>query len=122
MHVVFDESNAFSEEKSIEEDDGIGLEENLNDLKWKDKARESDKLQSQQKEEDLTEGSQAHNGVTLNLHRDLHFSHAHPKDQILSDPLQRVKTRASLKNICNNMVFLSQIEPKNIKEAKNDES
>ena len=45
------------------------------------------------------EGSQIHNGNTLNLPRDLYSSNAHPKDQILSDPLQRVKTRASLKNI-----------------------
>ena len=31
MHVVFDKSNAFSKEKSIEEDDDVGLEESLND-------------------------------------------------------------------------------------------
>ena len=51
------------------------------------------------------EGLQTHNGNTLNLPRDLHFSHAHPKNQILGDPLQGVKTRVSLKNICNNMAF-----------------
>ena len=67
------------------------------------------------------EGSQTHNGNTLNFPRDLHFSHAHPKDQILIDLLQGVKTRASLKNICNNMDFLSQIEPKSFKEAEKDE-
>ena len=42
MHVVFDESNAFSKEKSIEKDDGVGLEESLNDLKLRDKSSESD--------------------------------------------------------------------------------
>ena len=68
------------------------------------------------------EGSQAYNGNTLNLPRDLYYSHAHPKEQILCDPLQGVKTRASLKNICNNMTFLSQIEPKSFKEAEKDES
>ena len=52
MHIVFDESNAFSKEKSIEEYDDVGLEESLNDLKLKDKTRESDKLQFQQKEEE----------------------------------------------------------------------
>ena len=65
MHIVFDESNAFSKEKSIEEDDDVGLEESFNDLKLKDKTRESDKLQSQQKEEEnLMKGSPTHNSNT----------------------------------------------------------
>ena len=103
MHIVFDESNAFSKEKSIEEDDIVGLEENMDDLKI------NDDLQPQQKkDEDLVEG-QANNGNNYNLPKDLHFSHAHPKDQILGDPLVGVKTIASLRNICNNMAFISQI-------------
>ena len=44
----------------------------------------------------------------------------HPIDQILGDPSQGVATRSSLKNICNNVAFLSQIEPKNIDEAEMD--
>ena len=36
MHVIFDESNAFSKEKNIEKDDDVGLEENINDLKLSD--------------------------------------------------------------------------------------
>ena len=87
MHVVFDESNAFYKEKSIKEDDDIGLEESLNDLKLEDKSSESDQLQPQQKEDkDLMEGLQTHNGNTLNLPKDLYFIHAHPKDEILGDP------------------------------------
>ena len=47
----------------------------------------SDNLQPQQeKEEYLVEGVQ-NNGNDLNLSKHLHFSHAHPKDQILGDPL-----------------------------------
>ena len=45
----------------------------------------------------------------------------HPIDQILGNPSQGVATRSSLKNICNNLAFLSQIEPKNIDEAEKDE-
>ena len=54
----------------------------MNDLKI------SDNLQPQQeKKENLMEGVQTNNGNDLNLPRDSHFSHAHPKDQILCDPL-----------------------------------
>ena len=117
MHIILDESNAFSKEKNKEEDDDVGLEKSMNDLKL------SDNLQPQQeKEENLVEGVQTNNGNDLNLPRDLHFSHAHPKNQILGDPLQGVKTKASLRNIYNNMAFLSQIEPKSFKEAEKDES
>ena len=31
MHVVFDESNAFSKEKSIEDEDDVGLEKSINE-------------------------------------------------------------------------------------------
>ena len=68
------------------------------------------------------EGVQTNNSNDLNHPNDLHFSHAHLKDQILGDPLQGVKTRASLTNICNNMALLSQTEQKSFKEAQNDES
>ena len=45
----------------------------------------------------------------------------HLIDQILGDPSQGVATRSTLKNICNNLAFLSQIEPKNIEEVEKDE-
>ena len=45
----------------------------------------------------------------------------HPINQILGDPNQGIAARSSLKNICNNLAFLSQIKPKNIEEVKRDE-
>ena len=45
----------------------------------------------------------------------------HHTEQILGDPSQGVKTRSSLRNICNNFAFLSQIEPNHFKDVENDE-
>ena len=46
----------------------------------------------------------------------------HPQDQIISNPFSGVRTRFSLRNIFNNLAFISQIEPKNINDALDDEN
>ena len=51
----------------------------------------------------------------------LNYMHNHSTEQIIGDHLQGVKTRSSFRNICNHLVFLSQIEPKCFEDAKNDE-
>ena len=45
----------------------------------------------------------------------------HPTEQILGDPSQGVETRSSLRNICNHLAFLSQIESKRFEDVENDE-
>ena len=42
-------------------------------------------------------------------------------EQILGFPLWEVRTRSSLRNVCNHLTFLSHIESKYFQEAKNDE-
>ncbi|KAG5561088.1 hypothetical protein RHGRI_004190 [Rhododendron griersonianum] len=44
------------------------------------------------------------------------------KEQIIGDPSQGMMTRSSLRNVCNNLAFLSQVEPKSFVEAEKDES
>ena len=45
---------------------------------------------------------------------------SHPKDLIIGDPEQGVKTRFFI-NLFNNLAFVSQIEPKSLKDAENDD-
>ncbi|KAF7151181.1 hypothetical protein RHSIM_Rhsim02G0176400 [Rhododendron simsii] len=44
------------------------------------------------------------------------------KEQIIGDPSQGMMTRSSLRNVCNNLAFLYQVEPKSFVEAEKDES
>ena len=46
---------------------------------------------------------------------------SHLKDQIIGDISQKV-TYNYLRNVCDHLEFLSQIEPKNIDKALNDKS
>ena len=41
--------------------------------------------------------------------------------EIIGDPNQGIKTRFSYRNICEYVAFLSNIEPKNVKEALEDD-
>ena len=57
--------------------------------------------------------------LNTSLPKDWRYASSHPKDIIIGDTQQRIKTRSSLRYM-NNLAFISQIEPKNIKEAEND--
>ena len=56
------------------------------------------------------------------LSKEWKFVINHPQDQIIGNPFSGVRTRFSLRNICYNLAFISQIEPKNINDALDDES
>ena len=49
------------------------------------------------------------------------YNRSHPKELIIGDPSKGVSTRTSLQNFYNNVAFISQIEPKNFKEAEKDD-
>ena len=51
------------------------------------------------------------------LPREWKFVTNHPQDQIIGNPSIGVRTRSSLRNICINLAFVSQIEPKNLNDA-----
>ena len=57
-----------------------------------------------------------------NLIKEWKFVINHPQDQSIGNSSSGVRTRSSLGNICNSLVFISQIEHKNINDALDDEN
>ena len=70
----------------------------------------------------LPPSQQVQGESSQDLPKDWKFVINHPQDQIIGNPSSGVRTRSSLRNICNNLAFISQIEPKNINDALVDEN
>ena len=70
----------------------------------------------------LPPSQQVQGESSQDLPKDWKFVINHPQDQIIGNPSSEVRTRSSLKNICNNFAFISQIEPKNINDVLVDEN
>jgi Integrase core domain. len=108
LHVTFDETNPFVPTSIVEDDDEIKVvKKQLENLSI-DKDHSKEILQIEEKEDN-------------ELPKVWKKVHNHPIDQVLGDPTKGVLTRSSLRDVCNNLAFVSQIEPKNIKEAEIDE-
>ena len=45
----------------------------------------------------------------------------HPLNQVNGDPAEGVRTRKALTETCEHEAYISQVEPKNFKEAEFDE-
>ena len=56
------------------------------------------------------------------LPREWKFFTNHPRYQIIGNPSIRVRTKSSLRNIYNNLAFISQIEHKKLNDAIVDEN
>ena len=59
-------------------------------------------------------------------HKDLpktqKFVRDHPIDQVIGDLIQGVRTKRALNDICEYAAYISQMEPKNFKEAEHEKS
>ena len=116
MHVLFYDSNSLDLRKDIcSVDDNIGelVETNAQE----ENASKPLEFVSPSKEE-----SEERPQPTLkdDLPKDWQFKKAHPQDLIIGDTIKGVTTHFKLKSIVN-LAFNSQIEPKNIDDALNDE-
>ena len=56
------------------------------------------------------------------LFKEWKFVINHPQDQIIGNPSSGVRTRSSLRNICNNLDFISQMKLKNANDVLDDEN
>jgi hypothetical protein len=117
MHVVFDETNPFHIKNNYD-DEPISLDNKASSSNQVDSSEnvkdQVDEPQDEEKALPPTENEE--------LPKSWNVVHSHPKELIIGEVERGVSTRSKLKNICNNMAFLSQIEPKNINEAIEDES
>ena len=103
-------------------DDDLGLKTSIGRLQIEDRRQQEENGEDPKKEKSALvlpllnkcKVNQAKNGSFSSI--------SHPQDQIIGNPSSGVRTRSSLRNICNNLAFISQIEPKNINNALDDEN
>ena len=107
IHVAFDETNPIRPRKETL-DDIIG---SLEDMHIDEKGH---KGKGNGNEEDFQIDE---NKTNIDLPREWRTSRYHPLDNIIGDISKGVTTRHSLKDACNNMAFVSLIEPKNLNEV-----
>ena len=125
VHVVFDESNESLERRESVNDD-VGLDFSMGRLQIDDKVHQQEEEIDSEKEESpfahppppqLEQGESSQE-----LPKEWKFVTNHPQDQIIGNLSIGVRTRSSLRNICNNLAFISQIEPKKLNDAIIDEN
>ncbi|KAH9770099.1 Integrase catalytic domain-containing protein [Citrus sinensis] len=96
MHVTFDESNPFSAEKGVANDDADGDLQEESSKEIQENAPQQNQ-EDRQEEQTNTELEQQE-GISQTLPKEWRYVSSHPKDVILGDPSRGVTTRLSLKN------------------------
>ena len=116
MHVVFDESNPLDPRKDMCSVDDI-IDELVDMNIQEENASKPLKLEGPSKD-DIMKTSQP--TLKDDLPKDWQFKKTHSQELIIGDTKKRVTTRSKLKSFIN-LAFISQIEPRNVDDALNDE-
>ena len=111
INVTFDETNVGSQVVLPRKDDDDDVEGGFDFLQIND-------TPSIEAQKDV-DSSNAHEQV--DLPKAWKFASNYPKEQIIGSPSQGVVTRSKALSECGNVAFLSQLEPKKINDALNDE-
>nr|CAN82044.1 hypothetical protein VITISV_020597 [Vitis vinifera] len=117
IHVIFYESNNSLQERESFVDD-LGMETSMGKLQI-EYGRQQEEIGENPKKEESPLALPQEIGEDLNKCK---VNQVKTFLKIGSNPSSGVRTRSSLRNICNNLAFISQIEPKNINDTIVDES
>ena len=105
LYIWYDKTNNLSSRKENISDDDVGIiDKDMKKLTLKESTAQDNKKEGKEAggEEGNYKGTQAES-----LPKEWRYAYDHPKDQIIDDPSQRVRTHASLKNINNYLTFVS---------------
>jgi len=113
INADFDEINPIRSRKETLDDITDSFEDMHIDEKGH-KGKENENNEDSQIDETKT-------STNTNIPKEWRTSRYHPVENVIDDISKRVTTRHSFKDACNNMTFVSLIEPKNLNEAVIDE-
>ena len=114
IHVIFYKTNVASRKGVIANDDA--------DIENQVVEESKEKKQKDSKEDPPLEDLQRKEDQHDDLPKTWKYVRDHSIDQVIGDPIQGVRTRGALKETCEYTTYISQLEPKNFKEAENEES
>ena len=114
IHVVFDETNV-APRKGVITNVDADIEDQIVE-EPKQKKQEDSKVDPPLK--DLQTKEDQHD----DLPKTWKYVRDHSIDQVIDDPIQGVRTKGALKETCEYAAYISQLEPKNFKEAENEKS
>ena len=107
IHITFNENVPLTiETNKVEDNETTIIEKNLKDLSLQDKESEEQRKETNDNED--------------NLPKEWKYVGSHPKELILEDPSQGIRTRSKYTEEINHIVFVSQIEPHNLEEVELD--
>ena len=106
IHITFNENVPLKIETNEIEDNETTttIEKNLEDLSLQEKETENQRIETNE----------------ISLPREWKYVGSHPKELIIGDPSQGIRTRSKYREEINHIAFVSQIEPHNLEEAELD--